>query len=101
MYYSIARLAKEYGVEAAAEVADFEAANVEAVADFVRDEKVDCDFVLTRAIDVQLSEEHQRRVQAGYQELLDQGVKATKQAYCAPPEIAETVDIPECASCSC
>ncbi|KAH7159430.1 hypothetical protein B0J13DRAFT_592120 [Dactylonectria estremocensis] len=72
-YYSIARLAKEYGLEAAAEVANFEAANfeaanVDAVADFIRDQDIDCDFVLTRAID---------------------GVEATKKTYCSPPEFAE------------
>ncbi|KAH7145514.1 FAD dependent oxidoreductase [Dactylonectria estremocensis] len=88
-YYSIARLANEYGIDAAAEVADFEAANFEAVADFIRDEKVNCDFVITRAIDVQLSAEHQDRIQAGYRSLLAQGVKATKNTYCAPPEFAE------------
>lgn len=90
-YYSIARLANEYGIDAAAEVADFEAANFEAVADFIRDEKVNCDFVITRAIDVQLSAEHQDRIQAGYRSLLAQGVKATKNTYCAPPEFAERV----------
>ncbi|KAF7557278.1 hypothetical protein G7Z17_g819 [Cylindrodendrum hubeiense] len=90
-YYSISRLANEYGVEAAAEVANFESANVEAVSEFIREEKVDCDFVVTRAIDVQFSEEHQDRVKAGYDRLVAAGVEATKKTYCAPAEHAETI----------
>ncbi|RMJ07913.1 hypothetical protein CDV36_012475 [Fusarium kuroshium] len=88
-YYSISRLANEYGIEAAAEVANFESANVEAVADFIREEEVDCDFVLTRAVDVQFSTQHQNRVEAGYKSLLAKGVEATKHTYCAPQEFAE------------
>ncbi|KAH6989882.1 hypothetical protein EDB80DRAFT_897596 [Ilyonectria destructans] len=40
------RLAKENRLEAAAEVADFESPN--AVADYIRDQDIDCDFVPTR-----------------------------------------------------
>ncbi|KAM6509442.1 hypothetical protein FALCPG4_017097 [Fusarium falciforme] len=87
-YYSIAGLAKEYGLEAAAEVANFEAANIDAVADFIRDQDIDCDFVLTRAIDVQLSARLQDDAKAGY-DLLKEGVEATKKTFCSPPEFAE------------
>lgn len=90
-YFSIARLAKEHGVEAAAEVADFEIANVDAVTNFIRDENIDCDFVLTRAMDVQLSTELQDKAKAGYDYLLSQGVEATKQTYCPPEKYAERV----------
>ncbi|KAJ0146655.1 hypothetical protein HZ326_10660 [Fusarium oxysporum f. sp. albedinis] len=88
-YNAISRLASEYGVEAAAEVANFEYANVEAVARFIRDEKVDCDFVLTRAIDVQFSDRHQDKLEAGYKSLLENGIEATERTYCAPREYAE------------
>ncbi|TVY70578.1 putative oxidoreductase OrdL [Fusarium oxysporum f. sp. cubense] len=90
-YHAISRLAREYSVEAAAEVANFEYANVEAVADFIRNEKIDCDFVLTRAIDVQFSEAHQDTLEAGYKSLLENNVEATKRTYCAPREYAETI----------
>lgn len=90
-YYSISRLATEYGVDAAAEVANFESANVEAVTEFIRENKVDCDFVLTRATDVQFSAEHQEKVRAGYERLLAAGVKATKGTYCAEDRYAEKV----------
>lgn len=92
-YNAISRLASEYGVEAAAEVANFEYANVEAVARFIRDEKVDCDFVLTRAIDVQFSDRHQDKLEAGYKSLLENGIEATERTYCAPREYAEKVNL--------
>jgi hypothetical protein len=38
-------------MEAAAEVAEFERAHVDAITELVRTEKIDCDFVLTKAID--------------------------------------------------
>ncbi|KAH8673197.1 FAD dependent oxidoreductase [Ilyonectria robusta] len=88
-YYSISRLATEYGIDAAAEVANFESANVDAVTEFIRENKVDCDFILTRATDVQFSVEHQEKVRAGYERLLAAGVKATNGAYCAEDRYAE------------
>ncbi|KAJ3529638.1 hypothetical protein NM208_g9668 [Fusarium decemcellulare] len=88
-YYAISRLANEYGIEAAVEVANFESANVEAVTNFIRDENIDCDFVLTRAVDVQFSAEQQDRIEAGYKSLLAKGVEATKHTYCAPRKFAE------------
>ncbi|CAH0021044.1 unnamed protein product [Clonostachys rhizophaga] len=88
-YASISRLTQEYGLKAAAEVADFESANVAAVADFIRQEKIDCDFVITRAIDVQFSEEQQRRLKEGYEGLVAAGVESTKATFCAPEKHAE------------
>ncbi|CAJ0550004.1 Ff.00g099340.m01.CDS01 [Fusarium sp. VM40] len=90
-YNAISRLAKEYGVEAAAEVANFETANVEAVAEFVRQNDIDCDFIMTRAVDVQFQTEHHAKLVEGYRSLLDHGVEATKQTYAVPSRIAENV----------
>ncbi|QKD56842.2 FAD dependent oxidoreductase [Fusarium oxysporum Fo47] len=90
-YYSISRIANEYGIEAATELANFEFANVDAIANYVREEDVDCDFVLTRAIDVQLSASHQEKLRTGYNSLVEQGVEATKRTYCAPDKFAESL----------
>jgi predicted 3-demethylubiquinone-9 3-methyltransferase (glyoxalase superfamily) len=90
-YYSISRIANEYGIEAATELATFEFANVDAIANYVRGKDVDCDFVLTRAIDVQLSASHQEKLRTGYNSLVEQGVEATKRTYCAPDKFAERV----------
>ncbi|KAH7240373.1 FAD dependent oxidoreductase [Fusarium redolens] len=80
-YNAIAAYASEYGIEAAAEVASFESANVKAVTEYIRQNKVDCDFVLTRAVDVQLSTGHQRRIKEGYDKLIAAGLEPTKDTF--------------------
>lgn len=92
-YAGIATLAQRHGVKAAAEVADFESANLAAVTEFIRQEKIDCDFIVTRAVDVQFSEKHQSRLREGYESLVEAGVESTKTTFCAPDHYAEQVCI--------
>lgn len=63
-------------MEAAAEVAEFERAHVDAITELVRTEKIDCDFVLTKAIDVQLLPEECRTAKANFDSLAAGGVKS-------------------------
>ncbi|RSM06222.1 hypothetical protein CEP52_005857 [Fusarium oligoseptatum] len=49
-------------------------ANVAAVADFIRQEKIDCDF---------------RRLKEGYENLVAVGIESTKATFCAPEQHAE------------
>ncbi|KAF5674286.1 gamma-glutamylputrescine oxidoreductase [Fusarium circinatum] len=88
-YNAISAYASEYGIEAAAEVASFEAANVKAVTDYIQQNKVDCDFVLTRAVDVQLSTGHQRRIKEGYDKLIAAGLETTKDTLSVEEKDAE------------
>ncbi|KAF4442689.1 Gamma-glutamylputrescine oxidoreductase [Fusarium acutatum] len=88
-YNVISGYASEYGMEAAAEVASFEAANVKAVTEYIQQNKVDCDFVLTRAVDVQLSTGHQRRIKEGYDRLVAAGLEPTKNTFCVEEKDAE------------
>lgn len=88
-YNNVASYASEHGVEAAAEVAAFEAANVKALAEYVQQNKVDCDFVLTRAIDVQLTSDNQQRIKAGFGELLAAGVEPTSETFSLEGKDAE------------
>lgn len=90
-YNGIAKLAAEYGDAAAAEVADFEASHVDALKALIEKEDIECDFVVTRAIDVQLDTEHCQRLKSGYDRLLGAGVAATKNAFFIPEETAEGV----------
>lgn len=69
MYYNILKYTKKYGADNAAAFARFEASNVLAVKELVERESIDCDFVLTRAIDVYLDEAHAKSTHAAYQEL--------------------------------
>lgn len=80
-----------YGVEAAAEVAEFEIANVKAVSKYLADEKVDCDFVMTEAIDVQLSSDLSKRIKEGYDKLVMSGVQSARATVPVPEEMAEKV----------
>ena len=84
-------IAAEYGLEAAAEAAAFEADHVDAIRDLVEKEKIDCDFVITRAIDVQLKEPIQDKLKAGYDRLIKSGVAATTKVFFAPEDTAEAV----------
>jgi hypothetical protein len=78
-YSSISQIATEYGVEAAAEVAEFERAHVDTIRELVRTEKIDSDFVLTKAIDVQLLPEECRDAKANFDGLADAGVKSVNR----------------------
>lgn len=86
-------MAKKHGVEAAAEIAEFELANMEAVKNYVLENNVDCDLILTQAVDVQLSKEHDTALKAGFDKLKDAGVGATKKAFYIDGEYAEQVSI--------
>ncbi|KAG9496258.1 hypothetical protein J7337_012842 [Fusarium musae] len=88
-YNAISGYTSEYGIEAAAEVASFEAANVKAVTEYVQQNKIDCDFVLTRAVDVQLSTGHQHRIKEGYDKLIAAGIETTKDTFCVEGKDAE------------
>ncbi|KAF5589650.1 uncharacterized protein FSUBG_11075 [Fusarium subglutinans] len=72
-YNAISAYASEYGIEAAAEVASFEAANVE------------------DAVDVQLSTGHQRRIKEGYDKLIAAGLERTKDTLSVKEKDAEMV----------
>ncbi|VTT57934.1 unnamed protein product [Fusarium fujikuroi] len=88
-YNAISAYASEYGMEAAAEVASFEVANVKAVTEYIQQNKVDCDFVLTRAVDVQLSTVHQCRIKEGYDKLIAAGLEPTKNTFSVEGKDAE------------
>jgi hypothetical protein len=84
-------IAAEYGLEAAAEAAAFEAEHVNAIKDLVEKEKIDCDFVVTRAADVQLREPIRDKLKAGYDRLVKSGVAATKDVFFTSGDTAEAV----------
>ena len=84
-------MASKHGVAAAAEITDFELANVEAVKNYIQGQKVDCDFMMTQAVDVQLSEDHNRALKSGYDQMVNAGVEATKKAFYVDGKYAEMV----------
>ncbi|KAJ5175835.1 uncharacterized protein N7482_001712 [Penicillium canariense] len=80
LYNYISTVAAEHGVEAAGEVAAFEAKHVHAMKDFVDQENIDCDYTVTKAIDVQLNAQHYQKLKDGYERLIAAGCGPTKQA---------------------
>jgi glycine/D-amino acid oxidase-like deaminating enzyme len=74
LYTNIPALSKKYGAVEAAEFAKFEAKNVLAVKALVEKEEIDCDFQLTRSVDVYLDSTHAEAVEESYRELVKQGI---------------------------
>ncbi|CAK4019199.1 Gamma-glutamylputrescine oxidoreductase [Lecanosticta acicola] len=74
VYYNILKYTRKYGAERAAEFAKFEMRNIMALKRLVEEEKIDCDLVLTRTMDVYLDEEHSKATKATFDELSNIGV---------------------------
>ncbi|KAF5963435.1 oxidoreductase [Fusarium bulbicola] len=91
VYNLCSSMASKHGIEAGAEIAEFELANFEAVKSYVLDNDVDCDLMITQAVDVQLSEEQNALLKSGYDKLVNAGVSATKKAFYVDGKYAETV----------
>ncbi|GAT26542.1 FAD dependent oxidoreductase [Aspergillus luchuensis] len=91
VFNRIGNLAKEYGLEAAAEVAAFEMEHVSVIEDLVKKEKIDCDLEVNRVCDIQFDKDQLAKVKAGYDYLVSQGVETIKDVGYTPPEMAEAV----------
>lgn len=78
VYNLASSAAKRFGVKAGAEIAEFELANLDALKDYIQESSADCDFNITQAVDVQLSEEYNEAFRTRYNEFIADGGK------CAP-----------------
>lgn len=58
------------GERAGAEIAEFEIANLRAIKKIIDEEKIDCDFTLTRSIDVWCNEDSAKKAEAVYQSMV-------------------------------
>ncbi|KAK3192185.1 hypothetical protein K4F52_001815 [Lecanicillium sp. MT-2017a] len=82
-------LIKSHGVEAAAEWAAFEAENLKAVKKIIEDEGIDCDFVLTRAVDALMTDAAYRKTKAAVELLRKAEVPGIDDLYVATSVEAE------------
>ena len=81
-FSDIPKFTKLFGKAATAELAAFEASHVYAVKDLVEKENLDCDFHVTRALDVFLDSAHADEVEATYKGLSrNTGVNLTDVAF--------------------
>ncbi|KAL4791881.1 FAD dependent oxidoreductase superfamily [Aspergillus venezuelensis] len=81
VYYQVPKYIRKYGVEAAVDVARFEASQVHAVKELVEKEKIDCDFVLTRACDATLDPKLADDTHRAFTELSKSGVANLKDVF--------------------
>ncbi|KAL4875733.1 FAD dependent oxidoreductase [Aspergillus karnatakaensis] len=89
-YNRVATLAEEYGIDAATEVAEFEAKHVDAIRNIVEKEKIDCDLSVTEAVDVQTDDLHARSLKEKYDRMVASGCEPTKRTRYIGAEEAET-----------
>lgn len=82
---------ESHGKEAADEVASFEARHLTEIGKLVKKEKIDCDFVLTRATDVCLYEEGSRDLEAKLERLEKAGIVGIDDVFHCSGEKAEGV----------
>jgi hypothetical protein len=90
-YNNISHLAAEYGPDAAGEVAEFEQAHVDVIRELVETEKIDCDLVMTKAIDVQLMPRESKKAKAAFDHLRNLGVKSVRRVSFSDEREAEDV----------
>ncbi|KAJ0375455.1 hypothetical protein COL26b_006336 [Colletotrichum chrysophilum] len=94
VYFNIPKYIEKYGVDAAVEVANFEASQVFAVKELVEKEKIDCDFTLTRTCDATLNEGLATATEEAFAKLVESGVANLKDVHYTPRARAEMVKTP-------
>lgn len=93
LYYNVLKYTKKYGAENAAEFSRFEAANILAVKALVEKENIDCDFILTRAVDIYVNPDHAKECEANYQELRRIGIAPLGDVHYLGKKDAERVSL--------
>jgi hypothetical protein len=93
LYFNIPKYIKMYGLQAAVDVANFEAAQVLAVKALVEKEKIECDFTLTRACDAVLHEGLASDTEKAFRELQSTGAADLRDVHFTSGKDAERVRI--------
>lgn len=92
-YYNTPKYERLYGTEQASRLQKFESSQVLAVKHLVDSEGLDCDFHLTRAVDVYLDTEHAAQTKSAYQRLLRSGRFDLKDVHYTGKRDAERVSL--------
>ncbi|PYI15273.1 FAD dependent oxidoreductase [Aspergillus violaceofuscus CBS 115571] len=91
IYGHIPTYIERYGLDAGVEIADFEYAHMQALKDLLAEEQIDCDFNITRNMNVYLSEDGGERARLVYEKLLAQGVAVAKDLHYTSAKNAEGI----------
>lgn len=75
LYEAISTYVERFGVEPAAELAEFEVSHVQAIKEFVERENIDCELVLTKTIDVWTKQDGADNARRLYDKLVGLGLK--------------------------
>lgn len=100
VYFQVPKYTALFGAAAADELAQFESSQVLAVKDMVEREGIDCDFVLSRAVDVCLDQEHADKCKREFLELQRDGRPSVRDVFFAEGAAAEAVSGVKGAKCA-
>ncbi|OKL61879.1 hypothetical protein UA08_02273 [Talaromyces atroroseus] len=81
MYSPMPKFIDRAGIERAVEVSEFEVAHIKAIKSLVEREKIDCDFTLTRSIDVWCNEEDALKAKEKYDMLVSHNLEYIKDVF--------------------
>jgi hypothetical protein len=91
LYGNIPKYIERYGVEAGAEVANFEISHIPALKKVIAEENIDCDLNLTRSMNVYLNEQEGEQARQIYEALVSRGLEYTSDLHYTPQKYAEKV----------
>ena len=91
MYGHIPKYIERFGVEAGAELAEFEISQVQAIKKLVREEKIACDFTLTRTCDVWTNQTAADKAKAVYEAMTSYGLQYMDDVHFTAGKSAEGV----------
>ncbi|KIW18008.1 hypothetical protein PV08_02295 [Exophiala spinifera] len=98
-YYSTTKYETLYGAQQASALQKFESSQVLAVKQLVETEALDCDFHLTRAVDVYLDRDHARKTYEAYLKLRQSGSYDLRDVAYTGKEDAERISGVKGAQC--
>ncbi|KAL2854646.1 phosphoenolpyruvate phosphomutase-domain-containing protein [Aspergillus pseudodeflectus] len=91
LYGNIPKYIERYGVEAGAEVANFEISHIPALKKVIAEENIDCDLNLTRSMNVYLNEQEGEQARQIYEALVSRGLEYTSDLHYTPQKYAEKI----------
>lgn len=89
VYFNVPKYASVFGAAAAASIAAFESSQVLAVKALVEKERIDCDFTLTRAVDVCLDSAHAAKCKVAFETLVAAKTASVQDVQYAEGKAAE------------
>lgn len=93
VYFSMPTYIKKYGFKMAVEISNFDMSHIQVLKDIVEKERIDCEFTLTRSMDVFLEEEPALQCKRAVDVMWQSGVSSMKDVQFTPSQYAEGVRI--------